>query len=231
MIPLKLNETDATHRRVPARMVDAATGLTGVTSLVATATVRIAKAAGAWAAASGTLIERGGLGAGRGSYVYEAAAGELDTVGLWEYEITEGTARTFVNYAYVLPADLYDAVRLGLTALPNAVAAAAGGLFTRGAGAGQINQAANGQIDVNVVALSDAGAAEIAIAVHGNQVVDNITRDGSNMMTGGRLRIFATGAAATAATAGGTFEGELVALAITAVGAGGLFTLQKAIGP
>ncbi len=35
------------------------------------------------------------------------------------------------------------------TALPNAAAEAAGGLFTRGTGAGQINQAANGQIDAN----------------------------------------------------------------------------------
>lgn len=43
-----------------------------------------------------------------------------------------------------------DAVRLGLTALPNANAEAAGGLFTRGSGAGQINQQANGQIDVNL---------------------------------------------------------------------------------
>jgi hypothetical protein len=43
-----------------------------------------------------------------------------------------------------------DGVRLGLTALPNAAAEAAGGLYTRGTGAGQINQAANGQIDANV---------------------------------------------------------------------------------
>ncbi len=42
-----------------------------------------------------------------------------------------------------------DAVRYGLTALPNAAAEAAGGLFTRGTGAGQINQANNGQIDTN----------------------------------------------------------------------------------
>lgn len=44
-----------------------------------------------------------------------------------------------------------DAVRFGLTALPNAAAEASGGLFTRGAGAGQINQPANGMIDGNVV--------------------------------------------------------------------------------
>jgi hypothetical protein len=38
------------------------------------------------------------------------------------------------------------------TALPDAAAEAAGGVYTRGTGAGQINQPANGRIDTNVVA-------------------------------------------------------------------------------
>lgn len=46
--------------------------------------------------------------------------------------------------------DNQDAVRGGLTALPNANAEAAGGLYTRGTGAGQINQQANGQVDANL---------------------------------------------------------------------------------
>lgn len=56
------------------------------------------------------------------------------------------------TYIELVAYDPYDTVRLGLTALPNAAAAAAGGLFTRGTGAGQINQDANGRIDVNVEA-------------------------------------------------------------------------------
>lgn len=48
-----------------------------------------------------------------------------------------------------------DAVRGGMTALPNANAEAAGGLYTKGTGAGQINQSANGQIDVNVQRLNN----------------------------------------------------------------------------
>ena len=56
--------------------------------------------------------------------------------------------------------DLNDAVRAGLTALPNAAAEAAGGLFTRGSGAGQINQNANGEIDADAIKISrDATAA------------------------------------------------------------------------
>lgn len=58
-----------------------------------------------------------------------------------------------------------DGVRLGLTSLPNAAAEASGGLFTRGTGAGQINQAANGEIDVNAIKISgDATAADNAEA-------------------------------------------------------------------
>lgn len=47
--------------------------------------------------------------------------------------------------------DLNDAVRGGMTSLPNAAAQAVGGLYTRGTGAGQIKQIANGVIDANVV--------------------------------------------------------------------------------
>jgi len=49
------------------------------------------------------------------------------------------------------------------TALPAVAAEAAGGLYTRGTGAGQINQAANGQIDGNVVAVSGDSAAADAL--------------------------------------------------------------------
>lgn len=58
--------------------------------------------------------------------------------------------------------DPYDPVRAGLAALPNAAAEAAGGLYTRGTGAGQINQDANGRIDVNVAnAATSTGLAAI----------------------------------------------------------------------
>lgn len=49
--------------------------------------------------------------------------------------------------------DAQDSVRMGMTALPNAAAEAAGGIYTRGTGAGQINQANNGQIDANAARL------------------------------------------------------------------------------
>lgn len=56
-------------------------------------------------------------------------------------------------YIQLVAYDPFDTVRLGLTALPNAAAEAAGGLYTRGTGAGQINQPANGRIDANTVTV------------------------------------------------------------------------------
>lgn len=48
--------------------------------------------------------------------------------------------------------DPEDTIRMGLTSLPNAAAEAAGGLYTRGTGAGQINQDVNGRVDANTKA-------------------------------------------------------------------------------
>jgi hypothetical protein len=75
--------------------------------------------------------------------------------GAWSAVVTiTGTGLDPADLEFVLIAfNPRDAVRLGLTALPNAAAEAAGGLFTRGSGAGQINQQANGQIDANVERL------------------------------------------------------------------------------
>lgn len=69
---------------------------------------------------------------------------------------------TYGNASAQHAVDLTDAVRFGLTALPNAAAEAAGGLYTRGTGAGQVNQPANGMIDSNVV--RNAGTAITAAA-------------------------------------------------------------------
>lgn len=55
------------------------------------------------------------------------------------------------NYEICLSSyDPFDAVRMGMTALPNAAAEAEGGLYTRGTGAGQIAQDASGNIRANL---------------------------------------------------------------------------------
>jgi hypothetical protein len=75
--------------------------------------------------------------------------------------------------------DLADSVRAGLTALPNAAAEAAGGLYTRGSGAGQINQATSGQIDGNLVRI-----ANVAVSTSTAQLGVNAVNVGGTAQTG-----------------------------------------------
>jgi hypothetical protein len=82
--------------------------------------------------------------------------------------------------------DLQDAVRGGMTALPNANAEAAGGLYTRGSGAGQINQPANGQIDVNTVKLS--GTTQTARDLGASVLLSSGTGTGQLDFTGGVVK-------------------------------------------
>jgi hypothetical protein len=63
-----------------------------------------------------------------------------------------------------------------LTALPNAAAEAAGGLYTRGTGAGQINQNANGQVDSRTVGMANDTITAAAIAtgaIDADAIADN----------------------------------------------------------
>lgn len=85
--------------------------------------------------------------------------------------------------------DNQDAVRAGLTALPNAAAEAAGGLYTRGVGAGQINQDGNGRIDANCKTW--IGGAIPAVAITGVPVVDAKYILGTILAEGGAGRLAA----------------------------------------
>jgi len=88
---------------------------------------------------------------------------------------------TYGNASALIVADLSDAVRLGLTALPNAAAQASGGLYTRGNGAGQINQDANGRIDANIKAIADnANAATMLSALYADLPSFTIASGGSS---------------------------------------------------
>jgi hypothetical protein len=82
--------------------------------------------------------------------------------------------------------DPQDSVRLGLTALPNAAAEAAGGLYTRGSGAGQINQPANGQIDVNTVKVG--GTTQTARDLGASVLISSGTGTGQLDVTSGVIK-------------------------------------------
>lgn len=82
--------------------------------------------------------------------------------------------------------NLQDAVRGGMTALPNANAEAAGGLYTRGSGAGQINQPANGQIDANTVKVG--GTTQTARDLGASVLISSGTGTGQLDVTSGVIK-------------------------------------------
>ena len=143
----KLRKQSSTTYPLFFLMVDSTDHVTGKTGL--SPTVTISKNGGSFASPSGAVSE-----VGNGLYKIAGNATDSNTVGeLWIHATGTGADPTDTAYT-VVPYDPFDSVRLGLTALPNAAAEAAGGLYTRGSGAGQINQPANGQIDANTVKVS-----------------------------------------------------------------------------
>lgn len=89
-------------------------------------------------------------------------------------------------YIQLVAYDPFDTVRLGLTALPNAAAEAAGGLYTRGTGAGQINQPANGRIDANTIAVS--GTTQTARDLGASVLISSGTGTGQLDVTSGVVK-------------------------------------------
>lgn len=87
---------------------------------------------------------------------------------------------THTIFIIVTAVDLYDAVRGGMTALPNAAAAAAGGLLTAGTGTNQLSTA-SGQV------LVQSGTASGQLSVTSGIVAANVTQ------FGGTAGTFATG--------------------------------------
>lgn len=89
------------------------------------------------------------------------------------------TVYTYGNASAKIIPDWSDIVRMGLTALPNAAAEAAGGLYTRGTGAGQVNQPANGLIDANTLRIAGTAASATALnALAGRATVGTVATAG-----------------------------------------------------
>lgn len=109
--------------------------------------------------------------------------------------------------------DFDDAVRGGMTSLPNANAEAVGGLFTRGSGAGQINQDANGRIDSNLVAVGADTTSVTNLKAYTNGTTPapvNVTQFGGSaaVTAGGRPEVNVSHFGGTA----GTFASGIAAV-------------------
>lgn len=123
-----------------------------------------------------------------------------------------------------------DAVRGGMTALPNAAAEAAGGLYTRGSGAGQIQQPANGYI---LVRLDSPVKKNTALAAFGFTMRDTagalktgLTVSGFRSIDGAAFAATATATATEVANgfykldlAAADLNGNVIDLRFTATGA------------
>jgi len=108
-------------------MVDSTDHVTPKTGL--TLTVRVSKNGSAFDAGGGSVVELE-----TGFYAYTASVGDTDTLGPIALKATATGADTCIIEGVVVAYDPYDAVRAGLTSLPNAAANAAGGLPVSAAG-------------------------------------------------------------------------------------------------
>lgn len=149
MLLIELSEATAARRRIPLHLVDATDGITPETG-ESGGQPQLSKAGAAFANTTATLTA-----VGNGLYYVELTASEVDTVGFGVVRYKSAATAECQVVFQVISFDPYDATRLGLAALPNAAAEAAGGLYTRGSGAGQINQDSNGRIDARAVAVTD----------------------------------------------------------------------------
>lgn len=112
-------------------MLDSGDHITGKTGL--SPTVTLSKNGGSFASPSGAVTE-----IANGWYKVAGNATDTNTVGpLVLHASSSGADPTDRAFA-VVPWNPFDAVRLGLTALPNAAAEASGGLITRGTSTGQL---------------------------------------------------------------------------------------------
>ena len=148
------------------KMIDSADHFSKKTGL--TCTVNISKAGAAFGAAGGTVTE-----IANGWYKVALTTTDTNTLGDLSYYITATGADDTDFVDQVVAFDVTDAVRLGLTALPNANAGASGGLPTSGTGSNQIDLDSSGRVNIGkwlgtLVTAATAGIPDVNVKNWGN---------------------------------------------------------------
>ena len=209
---LRQNEATSTQRRVLLQFADLTTGLFVSTISVGAAELKVIKvgAAGTITEANfaGTLTQIGATA----NFVYEFTSAELDTVGLLGLRFTKAGYRETTFQYKVVAYNPGDAVRLGLTALPNANAGAAGGL------SGPVTHSGTTQAGGTTGAVVLAAA---AVATDGFYIGQKFKPVGANQAQGGRIITGYVGATRTA---------TLSPALSTAIGAGEAYQIEDAAG-
>lgn len=103
------------------------------------------------------------------------------------------------------------ATNAGWTALPDAAAEASGGLYTRGSGAGQIAQAANGQVNVNLDTIKTQ-----AVTCSGGVTVPALIASTTNITAGTLTTVTTATTATNVTTVNGLAAGVITATSIAA---------------
>lgn len=105
-----------------------------------------------------------------GEYYVELSASEVSCPGVASVQYRSATALPNSTYFKCVKYDSNDSVRLGLFALPNAAAAASGGLITVGTGTGQLNVSAG---SVGILAATHSGVTIQGLSNYAN--ISNVT--------------------------------------------------------
>lgn len=145
-------------------MVDVADHLSPKTGI--TPTVNISKAGGSFAAAGGVVAE-----IANGWYKITLTTTDTNTLGDLAFHITGTGADPTQFRDEVVAVNFEDSVRLGLTALPNANAAASGGLATVDASNAVKVQSGTGANQINL----SAGNVVLQATTHAGAVIPTVT--------------------------------------------------------
>ena len=131
------------------------------------------------------------VSANAGEHYVELSASEVSAVGIAAIHYRAAAVLPNSTYFQIARYDSNDSMRLGLFALPNAAAAAAGGLITVGTGTGQLNVSAG---SVGILAATHSGVTiqglsnyanisnvTLAAGTHSNVTIQGVTRVNSNV--------------------------------------------------
>lgn len=177
MLFLFQSESQAARRTLPIKMVDSTDGITEEPGL--TLTVQIRKLGGSWTSAAGPApTDRG-----QGSYEYQATAGELDTLGLFEYRATGTGARRFDGLAQIVAQDPNELLATASTAsniqsrIPASLVSGRIDASIGAAAANTLTASALATDAVNEIQSGLATATNLAIAISGIAAVETDTQD------------------------------------------------------
>lgn len=157
-------------------MTDTTDHVTGKTGLSPTVTIR--KPGGAFGSPSGAVSE-----IAKGWYRVAANATDNNTNGALLLNATAAGADPSDKSFQIVPWNIYDGVRLGLTALPNAVAGASGGLVPIGTGANTFKSDASANVtfaNTSIATVTNQlSAAAIATGIFQDTTAGDFTVAGS----------------------------------------------------